>query len=120
MENVHSRREREDYEELDRFFAEADRALEDEDLRGANEQLKRAGVKATSMWGEVCQPTLPGHTRQLIALLWHVQEDLNYPGRNSPETFRKDLRELRSRFEIEARRDAEKVTAGVGLSRAKE
>ncbi len=112
MKNGYSRREREDYEELDRLLAEADGALDDEDLRGANEQLKKAGVKATSMWGEVCQPMLPGHTRKLIALLWEVQEDLSYPGRNFPEAFRKDLRDLRSLFEVEARRDVRKVMVG--------
>lgn len=112
MENGHSRREREDYEELDQFLAEAHTALEDGDLREANEQLKRAGVKATSMWGEVCQPMLPIHTRKLIALLWEVQEDLNYIGRNSLETLRKDLRDVRSRFKAEARRDARKVVVG--------
>lgn len=109
MENGHRRREREDYEELDRLLMEADKSLEAEDLRGANEELKRAGVKATSMWGEVGQPVLPVHTRRLIVLLWEVQEDLSHPGGNSPEAFRKEIRELRSRFEIEARRDGGKV-----------
>ena len=112
MENEHSRREREDYEELDRFLAEADMAMEDEDLRRANEQLKKAGVKAASMWGEVCQPMLPGHTRKLITLLWEVQEDLNYPGRTSSETFRRNLHELQACFKTEARRDAQKVMVG--------
>ena len=112
MENGHSRREREDYEELDRFLAEADLALEDEELREANDQLKKAGVKATSMWGEVCQPMLPADTRQLIALLWEVQENLNYPGRNSTEMLRKDLHDLRSRFKAEARKDDRKAMVG--------
>lgn len=112
MENGHSRREREDYEELDRFLAEADLALEDEELREANDQLKKAGVKATSMWGEVCQPLLPAHTRKLIALLWEVQENLNYPGRNSTEILRKDLHDLRSRFKAEARKDDRKAMVG--------
>lgn len=112
MENGHSRREREDYEELDRFLAEADLALEDEELREANDQLKKAGVKATSMWGEVCQPMLPAHTRKLIALLWEVQENLNYPGRNSTEMLRKDLHDLRSRFKAEARKDDRKAMVG--------
>lgn len=50
MENGHEqRRSREDYEELDRFLMEADGSLGDEDLRGANEALKKAGLKATSM-----------------------------------------------------------------------
>jgi hypothetical protein len=43
------RRSREDYEELDRLLTEADGSLVDEDLRGANEMLKKAGVKAPSM-----------------------------------------------------------------------
>jgi hypothetical protein len=111
VENGQERRGREDYEELDRLLMEADRSLEDEDLRGANEALKRAGVKAASMWGEVGQPTLPGHTRKLVGLLWEVQEDLSRPGRNSPDSLQKDLRELRSRFELEARRDAKRTTA---------
>ena len=59
MEDGHGRRGREDYEELDRLLAEADEFLEDGDLRGANEALKRAGVKAASMWGEVGRPALP-------------------------------------------------------------
>jgi hypothetical protein len=70
------RRSREDYEELDRLLTEADGSLVDEDLRGANEMLKKAGVKATSMWGEVGRPVLPGHVRALVSLLWDVQEDL--------------------------------------------
>lgn len=106
MEDGRDRRGLEDYEELDRLLAEADGSLEDEDLRGANEALKRAGVKAASMWGEVGRPVLPGHTRQLVGLLWEVQKDLSRSGRNSPDALRADLRELRNRFEMEARRDA--------------
>jgi hypothetical protein len=106
VENGYERRGSEDYEELDRFLAEADRSLKEEDLRGANEALKRAGVKATSMWGEVGRPALPGHTRQLVSLLWEVQRDLGRPGQNSPDGLRNDLRELRNRFDIEARRDS--------------
>ncbi len=86
MENGYEqRRSREDYEELDRLLTEADGSLGDEDLRGANEVLKRAGVKATSMWGEVGRPVLPGHVRALVSLLWDVQEDLARAERNSPE-----------------------------------
>ncbi len=102
------RRGREDYEELDRILDEADRFLEKEDLRGANETLKRAGVKATSMWSEVGRPVLPEHTRRLVGLIWAVQENLSHTGRDSQEALRKDLRQLRSRFEIEARREAGK------------
>lgn len=108
MENG-DRRRSEDYEELDRLLLGADEALEKEDLRGTNEALKRANVKAASMWGEVGQPTLPGHTRRLIGLIWEVQEDLNSAERNNPGGLRQNLRELRSRFEIEARRDVEEA-----------
>lgn len=111
MEDGHEqRRSREDYEELDRLLTEADGSLGDEDLRGANEVLKKAGVKATSMWGEVGRPVLPGHVRALISLLWDVQEDLAKVERNSPELLQKNLRDLRSRFSLEARREgAEKA-----------
>ncbi len=100
------RRGREDYEDLDRLLEEADRSLADGgDLREVNQSLKRAGVKAASMWGEVGQPVLPGHTRRLVALIGEVQQDLGHPERNSTDALRRNLRELRSRFEIEARRD---------------
>ena len=111
MEDGHKqRRSREDYEELDRLLTEADGSLADEDLRGANEMLKKAGVKATSMWGEVGRPVLPGHVRALVSLLWNVQEDLSRAERNSPEQLQKNLRDLRSRFSLEARTEgAEKA-----------
>ena len=112
MENGHGRRQREDYEELDRLLENADRSLGDEDLRVTNEALKRAGVKAASMWGEVGRPALPGHTRRLAALIGEVQQDLGRQDRNSPDTLRKDIGELRSRFGLEARRDAAQTTNG--------
>ncbi len=108
----HGRRGRDDYEELDRLLAEADRSLEGEDLRGANEALEKAGVKAASMWGGVGRAVLPAHTRKLVGLLSEVREDLNRLGRSFPDASRKDLRELRSRFALEARRDAKKTAAG--------
>src|SRR5215210_4708639 len=111
VEDGHRRRGREDYEELDRLLEEADRSLADGgNLRGVNEALKRAGVKAASMWGEVGKPVLPGHTRRLVALIGEVQQDLGDSGRNHPDRLRKDLRELRSRFELEARRDSGNTT----------
>jgi hypothetical protein len=112
VENGHGRRRgHEDYEELDRLLEEADRSLANgEDLRGANEALKSAGVKAASMWGEVGRPVLPGHTRRLVALISEVQQDLGHPERNSTDALRGDLRQLRSRFELEARRDAGQTT----------
>lgn len=103
------RRTSEDYEQLDRILLGAEEALEKEDLRGTNEALKNANVKAASMWGEVGQPTLPGHTRRLIGLIWEVQEDLGRAEPNHAVGLRNNLHELRSWFEIEARRDAENV-----------
>ncbi len=102
-----NRRRSEDYKELDRLLLGADEALEKEDLHGTNEALKKANVKAASMWGEVGRPALPGHTRRLVGLIWEVQEDLSRAERHNPDGLRQSLRELRSRFEIEARRDAE-------------
>ncbi len=43
------RRTRKDYEQLDRILLGAEEALEEEDLRGTNEALKKANVKAASM-----------------------------------------------------------------------
>jgi hypothetical protein len=105
----HRRRLKDDYEELDRLLEEADRSLGDEDLRGANEALKKAGVKAASMWGEVGKPMLPGHTKRLVGLIWAVQQDLGRLERNSPDELRKHLGELRSRFALEARREVGKT-----------
>ena len=110
MENGDGRRGREDYQALYQLLEEAEHSLGDGDLRGTNEALKRAGVKAASMWGEVGKPVLPGHTRRLVALIGEVQQDLGDSGRNHPDRLRKDLRELRSRFELEARRDSGNTT----------
>jgi hypothetical protein len=41
----------------------------------------------------------------LIALIGEVQQDLGHPERNSTDALRGDLSQLRSRFELEARRD---------------
>jgi len=111
VEDGQRRRLRDDYEELDRLLEETDRSLGDEDLRGANEALKKAGVKAASMWGEIGQPVLPGHTRRLVGLIWAVQQDFSRPERNSPDDLRKHLGELRSRFQLEARREAGKTAS---------
>jgi len=62
------------------------------------------------MWGEVGRPMLPGHVRALVSLLWDVQEDLARSERNSPELLQENLRDLRCRFGLEARREgAEKA-----------
>lgn len=112
MENGYGRRQREDYRELDRLLEDADRSLGGGDLRVTNEALKRAGVKATSMWGEVGQPALPGHTRRLVGLIGEVQRDMSHPERNSPHALRGDIGELRSWFGLEARRDSVQTTIG--------
>jgi hypothetical protein len=112
VENGHGqRRSREDYEELDRFLMEADGSLGDEDLRGANEALKKAGLKATSMWGKVGRPVLPGHVRAQVLLHVPEQEDLRKAERNSPELLQKNLRDLRSPFGLEVRREGTEKTA---------
>lgn len=108
--NGHERRGREDYKNLDRLLDEASQLIEGEDLRGANETLKRAAVKAASMWGEVGRPRLPEHTRRLVGLIGEVQQDLDSPGQSAPNGFPEEISELRSRFEFEARRDAGQPT----------
>ncbi len=102
----HERRGREDYKELDQLLGEADQSVRDQDLRGANETLKRAAVKAASMWGEVGRPRLPEHTRRLVDLIGEVQQDLANPGQSAPNGFPEEISELRSRFELEARKEA--------------
>ncbi len=107
----HERRGREDYEQLDRLLGEADQSVRDRDLRGANETLKRAGVKAASMWGEVGRPRLPEHARRLVVgLIGEVQQDLANPGQSAPNGFPEEISELRSQFELEGRRDAGQPT----------
>jgi len=101
----------EDYEGLDRMLPETDAALEARDLYRANEALKRANVQAAAMWGGVGVPALPGHTRALVDLLSRVQRDLgdrgrDDRGRDDPAALRPDLRALRERFALEARREA--------------
>ena len=59
----------------------------------------------------------PEHIRKLIGLLQKLQENLSHPERNLPEAFRKELRESRLWFEVEARRDAGKVMVGGRSSR---
>lgn len=112
VQDERGRRGREDYQELDRLLVEADRSLEGEDLSGANKALEQAGIKAASMWGEDGRVAPPTRTRKLVGLLLEVREDLNRPRRDFPHALRKDLRQLRSRFALKARRDAKKTAAG--------
>lgn len=46
---------REEHEELGRCLEEAARFMERWDIRGANEALKKAGAKATTMCGDLCR-----------------------------------------------------------------
>jgi len=101
----HERRGREDYKELDQLLDGANQSVRDQDLRGANETLKRAAVKAASMWGEVGRPRLPEHTRRLVALIGEVQNDLSNPEESAPDGYPQELSDLRSRFELEARKE---------------
>lgn len=96
------RRDAKDYGKLDRLLQEADGSLECSDFRGANEALKGAGAKAVSMWGGVGRQAPAG---MLVGLLWCVREDLKRSDEISRETLRVNLRDLRSRFDLEARRD---------------
>jgi hypothetical protein len=79
VEGEHDRRGRDDYEELGRLLAEADRSLEGENLHGAKEVREQAGFKAASVRGEVGRAALPSCTRKLVGLLSEVREDLNRP-----------------------------------------
>lgn len=118
MQDERGRRGREDYQELDRLLAKAERSLEGEDLSGANEVLEQAGIKAALTRGEDGRTALPAHTRKLVDLLSEVREDLKR--RNFPHALRKDLRQLRSRFALEARRDVKKTAAGARPARREE
>jgi hypothetical protein len=112
VKGEHDRRGRDDYEELDRLLAEADSSPEGENLHGAQEALEQAGVKAAWMRGEIGQAALRSRTRKLVGLLSEVREDLNRPRRSIPDAPRKNLCEIRSRFALEAHRDAKKTAAG--------
>ena len=85
---------------------EADGFVGRGDLQSANEALKRAGVKAATMWGAVGRPRLPDHVRELDSLTWELQTNIQNP---SPpvEPIRQTLQSLRSRFDKEAGRDGD-------------
>ncbi len=105
MKNGDVRRGSQDYEALDRLLMEVDRSLAGGDLRGASETLKKASVKAATMWGAVGIPRLPPHTRSLISLSEKLQKELGHSRENHPDGLLTDLRELRRRFETEAREE---------------
>lgn len=106
MEDGGIRRRPEDHEELARLLEEAGGFIEERDLRGANETLKRAGVKAATMWGGVGRPTLPEPARELEGLIGEVQSGLTRPERPI-DPLRQSLSRLRARFDAEARRDSD-------------
>lgn len=85
---------------------EADGFVGRGDLQSANEALKKAGVKAATMWGGVGRPRLPEHVRELDSLTWELQTNIQNP---SPpvEPIRQTLRGLRFRFDKEAGRDGD-------------
>ena len=98
------RRRREGYDELDRIFEGTEKSLGSGNHHEADESLRRAGVKAVTMWAGLDRPP-PAHIWLLIRLIWQLQTDINRPGQNSLRMLRTNLRELRYRFDLEARRE---------------
>ncbi len=101
-ENGHARRSPDDYKELDGLLDQAHKGLGNADLYKTNEALKRASVKAASMWGIVGGTELPTPARSLISLAAEVQRNLNDPNRDGADAMRRDLDEIRRRFATEA------------------
>ena len=101
------RRAPEDYEELRGLLAEADGLFAARDVRVAGEVLKRAGVKAATMWGGVGVPVLPAPVRGLISLIGEthdlVASDGEFPDRL--DTLLGRLDGLRAAFQREAQRE---------------
>lgn len=95
-----------DYEELDALLAAADKSLKKCDLHSANESLKRASVKAATMWGGTGVPALPDHARALAGLLSEVQRNISVSGGDRSEVLLAQLSGLRARFDTEAREEA--------------
>jgi hypothetical protein len=104
VENGSIRRRPKDHEELKGLLNDAEGSVHRGDLQGTNEALKRAGVKAATMWGGVGRASMPQPVRDLDYLTWEVQTNIQNP---SPpvETMLQTLRGLRSRFDDEARLD---------------
>ncbi|MBA3610036.1 MAG: hypothetical protein H0W54_01260 [Rubrobacter sp.] len=101
-ENGHARRSPGDYKELDELLYQADKGFGSADLYKTSEALKRASVKAASMWGIVGGTELPAPARSLISLANEVQRSLNDPNRDGADAMRRDLDEIRRRFATEA------------------
>jgi len=101
------RRAPEDYEELRGLLADAEGLLAARDVRVAGEVLKKAGVKAATMWGGVGVPALPPLVRDLISAIGETQDlvasDGDLPGRL--DTLLGRLDGLRAAFDREAQRE---------------
>ena len=107
-QNGGRRRAPEDFEELSGLLTEAEGLLEGHDPRGASEALRRAGVKAATMWGGVGVPALPGTVRDLIS---SVDEARSLAASGDGQHDRLDtllgrVEGLRAAFEREAKREA--------------
>ena len=101
------RRTPEDYEELSGLLTEAEGHLAARHMRVAGEALKRAGVKAATMWGGVGVPVLPAPAQDLISLIGETQNlvasDGEFPERL--DTLLGRLDGLRAAFRREAERE---------------
>lgn len=103
---------REDHEELAQLLEEAARFLERWDICGANEALREAGDRATTMRDGLGLPELPAHDALLTDLIRTVQDHVDRPGRAGPLVeLPEKLEEVRCRFDYEARKDAREITA---------
>jgi hypothetical protein len=98
------RRAPEDYEELRGLLTEAEGLLAARHMRAAGEVLKRAGVKAATMWGGIGVPVLPAPAQNLISLIGQSQDpvasDDEFP--EHLDTLLQRLNEVRAAFEREA------------------
>ena len=100
-------RAREDHEELLDLLAEAEGLLGAGDSRASSEALKRASVKAATMWGGVGVPVLPRPVRDLISLIGETQNLAARDGQpGAAEPLLERLGGIRSAFERAAREES--------------
>ena len=89
----------EDYEELNRFLEAAVRQLKSSDLTGAELLLKKASVRATSMWIASGDPSLPQPLTDLDEFRENLRR-LEYQRRRpAPHPLVEVLEDVRSQFE---------------------
>lgn len=93
-----------DHAELESFLRDASSSLEYEDLRGADEALKKADVKSANMWGGVGIPALPSHVRELAALHGDLRRYMYGPDGHETDlaSLLDRLEDLRSRFKLDS------------------